>query len=203
MFNVKMLSLLVFLVSTISFGAADSQATYRLQNFFGADIFTGPTMVTGGFSDQKNPNSYGFALNVFFMPVDQVPFPSYMSIGNYNFSMVSKDSSWPMPVGEEVIFSSSFMNLMVSVYSSNNWGLYIGVGYSLISLLSERDKDKETKNVQNYGSQQYEFQARYRINDRWGINYRTKWQQINQYQSGNFSFIEMWTHLVGVSYLIF
>ncbi len=203
MFNLKLISLSVLLFSAITFAATDSvevsQSTYRLHNFFGADIYTGPTMVTGGFSDQKNPNSYGFALNVFFMPVDQVPFPSYMSIGNYNFSMVSKDSSYPMPVGQEVLFSSSFMNLMVSVYSTHNWGLYVGVGYSLISLLN----DKDTKNIQNYGSQQYELQARYKITDRFGVNYRTKWQQINQYQSGNFSFIEMWTHLVGVSYLIF
>lgn len=201
MFNLKLLSLLF--LSAVAFGATESSedipVRFRLQNFFGADLYTGPTMVTGGFSDQKNPNSYGFALNVFFLPVDQVPFPSYMSIGNYNFSMVSKDSSYPMPVGQEVLFSTTYMNLMVSVCSTHNWGLYLGVGYSLITLLNDRDG----KNIQNYGSQQYELQTRYKISDRWGLNYRTKWQQINQFKNDQFSFIEMWTHLVGVSYLIF
>lgn len=203
MFNLKSLVLGFLVFSVSALGATESSEytppTYKLQNFFSVDLYTGPTMVTGGFSDQKNPNSYGFALNVFFQTLDQVPFPSYMSIGNYNFSMVSKDSSYPMPVGQEVLFSSTYMNIMVSVYSTHNWGLYLGVGYSLITLLN----DKDTKNIQNYGSQQYELQARYKLSDRWGLNYRTKWQQINQYQSGNFSFIEMWTHLVGVSYLVF
>lgn len=203
MFKLKSFVFVFLLMISPAFAATDSsdvmESSYRLRNFFGVDVYTGPTMVTGQFSTQKNPNSYGFALNVFFQSVNQVPFPSYMSIGNYNFSMVSADSSYPFPLGQEVLFSSTFMNLMVSVYGTHNWGLYVGVGYSLISLLN----DKETKNLQNYGSQQYELQARYKLNDRWGLNYRTKWSQINQYQNGNFSFIEMWTHLVGVSYLVF
>jgi hypothetical protein len=171
----------------------------RLENFFGVDVFSGPTGVTGGFSTQKNPNSYGFALNIFFAPVTEIDFPSYMSIGNYNFSMVSQDSFYPFPLEQSVLFSSNFMNLMVSVYSTHNWGLYLGVGYGIISLLN----DKDAKFEQNYGSQQYEFQARYAINDRWGLNYRTKWQQINQFQNGTFSFIEMWSHFLGVSYIVF
>lgn len=203
MFNFKLFTLGLFLMMTSAFATTESSdvvtSSYRLKNFFSADIYTGPTMVSGQFSNQKNPNSYGFALNVFFQPIDQVPFPSYMSIGNYNFSMVSNDSSYPFPVGQEVLFSSTYMNLMVSVYSTHNWGLYLGVGYSLISLFN----DKDTKNLQNYGSQQYELQARYKLNDRWGLNYRTKWSQINQYQNGNFSFIELWTHLLGISYLVF
>ena len=189
----KLFSILMILGGTV---LADS---LRLENFLDLDIFTGPTRLTGQFSDQNNPNSAGFSLDVYFQSVKEVDFPSHMSIGNYNFSMVSKDSSWPFPVGHEILFSTNFMNLMVSVYSTHNWGLYVGVGYSIIELFD----DKDGKYVQNYGSQQYEFQTRYRLNDRWGLNYRTKWQQINQYQSGHFSFIEMWSHLVGVSYLIF
>lgn len=203
MFSLKSLLVGVFCLGALSNAATELSdsvsSTYRMRNFFGVDLYTGPTMVTGGFSEQKNPNSYGFALNIFFQPLDQVAFPSYMSIGNYNFSMVSQDFSYPFPVGQEVLFSSSYMNLMVSLYGTHNWGLYAGIGYSIISLLN----DKETKNIQNYGSQQYELQARCKLNDRWGLNYRTKWQQINQYQNGSFSFIEMWTHLVGISYIVF
>jgi hypothetical protein len=187
---------LVLLVLFVSSGFASAT---RLENFLDLDMFTGPTGVTGQFTDQKNPNSYGFSLNVYFQDTKEVAFPSHISIGNYNFSMVSKDSSYPFPVDHSVLFSTNFMNLMVSVYNTHNWGLYLGVGYSIISLL----EDKDQKNIQNYGSQQYEFQARYALSDRWGLNYRTKWQQINQYQSGTFSFIEMWSHLIGVSYLIF
>ena len=183
----------------VSSAQATDESRYRLENFLDLDVFTGPTGVTGQFSDQKNPNSYGFSLNVYFQSTNDVSFPSYIGIGNYNFSMVSKDSSYLFPLGQSVLFSTNFMNLMVSVYSTHNVGLYLGVGYSLISLLN----DEQSKYLQNYGSQQYEFQVRYRLNPRWGLNYRTKWQQINQYQNGNFSFIEMWSHLFGVSYLIF
>ena len=96
MFNLKLIVLGMFLLTTSAFAATESvSSSYRLQNFFSADVYSGPTMVSGQFSTQKNPNSYGFALNVFFQPVDQVPFPSYMSIGNYNFSMVSNDASYP------------------------------------------------------------------------------------------------------------
>lgn len=203
MFNLKIYLAGLFTMMSVAFATTEPSAvsltSYRLRNFFGVDIYTGPTMVAGQFSTQKNPNSYGYALNVFFQPLDQVPFPSYMSIGNYNFSMVSADTSYPFPVGQDVLFSSAYMNLMVSVYSTHNWGLYLGVGYSLISLAN----DKDVKNLQNYGSQQYELQVRYTLSERWGLNYRTKWSQINQYQNDAFSFIELWTHLVGVSYLVF
>lgn len=192
----KPIKVILILLLIVSNGFA---STMRLENFLDMDLFTGPTMVTGQFSDQKNPNSYGFSLNVYFQSTKEVAFPSFISIGNYNFSMVSKDSSYPFPVGNDVLFSSQFMNLMVSVYNTHNWGLYLGVGYSIISAL----EDKSGKNIQNYGSQQYEFHARNNLSERWGLNYRMKWQQINQFQNGAFSFIEMWTHLVGVSYLIF
>lgn len=194
MFKFKTLILVSLFVTSICF--ADN---HRLENFLDLDMFTGPTGISGQFSEQKNPNSYGFSLNVYFQSTKDVAFPSHISIGNYNFSMVSNDSSYPFPVGHEVLFSTNFMNLMVSVYNTHNWGLYVGVGYSIISLL----EDKAGKYIQNYGSQQYELQARYSLSERWGLNYRTKWQQINQYQNGNFSFIEMWSHLFGVSYLVF
>lgn len=194
MFNFK--NVLVSVLLLVSQGFADP---LRPSHFLDLDVYTGPTMSAGQFSDQKNPNSYGFALNIFFQPTNEVDFPSHMSIGNYNFSMVSKDFSFPFPVGHDVLFSTTFMNLMVSVYSTYNWGLYVGVGYSIISLLDDRD----AKYLQNYGSQQYEFQVRRKLSERWGVNYRTKWQQINQYQKDSFSFIEMWSHFIGVSYLVF
>lgn len=191
--------LIIFAVGAAHAQSADVVILPRLHSFFEVDVFTGPTGVSGGFSDQKNPNSYGFSLNVYFQSTKEVAFPSYISFGNYNFSMVSKDVLYPFPVGESVTFSSNFMNLMLSFYNTHNWGLYVGVGYSIISLLN----DHQVKNQQSYGSQQYEFQARYALTDRWGLNYRTKWQQINQFQSGAFSFIEMWSHFVGASYIIF
>lgn len=193
MFNVKWIFIVSFFLSSVS------QAYLRYERFVGVDVYTGPTGVTGQFTDQKNPNSYGFSLNVFMQSVQDVEFPSYMSIGNYNFSMVSHDSSFPFPLNQSVYFSTNFMNIMASVYSNHKWGLYLGVGYSIISLINE---EKE-KYVQRYGSEQYEFQARYKIDDRWGINYRTKWQQINQFHNGTFSFIEMWSHFVGLSYIVF
>ncbi|MBL7546255.1 MAG: outer membrane beta-barrel protein [Bdellovibrionaceae bacterium] len=197
MFKIRWILKCVF-IGLLCFSASAS-AGLRWERFVGVDLYTGPTLVTGQFSDQKNPNSYGFSLNVFLQSLQDVDFPSYMSIGNYNFSMVSRDPSFPFPLDQSVHFSTNFMSIMASVYSTHNWGLYVGVGYSIISLLNE---DKE-KFVQRYGSEQYEFQARYRINDRWGVNYRTQWQQINQFQSGTFSFIEMWSHFLGVSYVVF
>lgn len=186
-------------VFMLALSSSYAQAPLRLESFVDLDFFTGPTAVSGQFSNQKNPSSYGFSLNIYFDSIKEVAFPSYMSIGNYNFSMVSNDFSYPFSLDQDVFFSTNFMNLMVPVYSTYNWGLYVGVGYSVITLLN----DKEGKNQQNYGSQQYEFQVRYRLSERWGMNYRTKWQQINQYQKGTFSFIEMWSHFIGVSYLVF
>lgn len=200
MCKLKQILLGLLFISTIASASTTEVIVLpHLDSFFEVDLFTGPTGVTGGFSDQKNPNSYGFSLNVYFQSTRIDPFPSYISFGNYNFSMVSKDNFYPFPVGESVMFSSNFMNIMLSVYNTHKWGLYVGVGYSLISLLNDENK----KFQQTYGSQQYEVQLRYALNDRWGLNYRTKWQQINQYQNGNFSFIEMWSHFMGASYIVF
>lgn len=189
----------ILFISFSSFADFNFAAFPRQHHFVGLDLYSGPTAVTGGFSEQKNPNSFGFSLNVFLQSLNDVPFPSFMSIGNYNFSMVSNDASYPFPVGHEVNFSTNFFNLMVSIYSTHNLGLYAGVGYSIISLLDDEDK----KFAQRYGSEQYEVQARYFINDRWGAHYKMKWQQINQFHNGNFSFIEMWSHFFGVSYVLF
>lgn len=168
-------------------------------DFFQLDIYTGQTAVTGMFSEQKNPSTWGFSANIYFKSKKEVFHPSYISIGNYNFSMVSNDNSFPFPQNEPVNFSSSFLNLEIPFYGTDKFSLYFGVGYAIISLLNDRDK----KYAQNYGSSQYELQARYDVTDKWSLYYKTKWQQINQYQNGNFSFIEMWSHLVGLGYLVF
>lgn len=168
-------------------------------NYFELDLYTGPTGITGGFSQQKNPNSWGFSANVYLSSKTEVAHPGFITIGNYNFSMVSNDSEFLFPQNEAVQFSTSFMNIMVPVYAVNKFSLYIGIGYSVISLLSENDK----KWSQNYGSSQLEIQTRYDLTDKWCVYYKTKWQQINQYQNDKFSFIEMWSHFLGMGYMIF
>ncbi len=191
------LSLLLVLFCTVS---SFSEEKWQIPgNYFELDLYTGPTGITGGFSQQKNPNSWGFSANVYLNSKSEVVHPGFITIGNYNFSMVSNDSEFRFPQNEAVQFSTSFMNIMVPVYAVNKFSLYLGIGYSVISLLSENDK----KWSQNYGSSQLELQTRYDLTDKWCVYYKTKWQQINQYQNDKFSFIEMWSHFLGMGYMIF
>jgi hypothetical protein len=57
MFNFKLFTLGLFLMMTSAFATTESSdvvtSSYRLKNFFSADIYTGPTMVSGQFSNQK------------------------------------------------------------------------------------------------------------------------------------------------------
>jgi hypothetical protein len=173
--------------------------SHKASDFVEIDLFTGPTGLTGQFTDQKNPNSWGFSANIYFQSRQEVRHPGYLSVSNFTFSAVSKDELFPFPVGQAVEFSSSTLSLLVPVYDYDQLSLYLGIGYSLISALNDHDK----KYVQNYGSDQFQFQIRYDLSERWCLNYRTVWQQINQYQNGTFSFIEMWSHFVGLGYMIF
>lgn len=193
----KIYSLLLVLCFAVV-GLAEEKWTIP-GNYFELDLYAGPTAITGGFSKQKNPNSWGFSANVYLNSKTEVPHPGFITIGNYNFSMVSNDSEFPFPQNEAVQFSTSFMNIMVPVYAVNKFSLYLGIGYSVVSLLSENDK----KWAQNYGSSQLEVQTRYDLTDKWCVYYKTKWQQINQYQNDRFSFIEMWSHFLGMGYMIF
>lgn len=190
----------LFLVFSLFASMAFAEEKMKMPgNFFELDIYTGPTGVTGQFSEQKNPNSWGFSANVYLNSKSEVAHPGFISVGNYNFSMVSQDSEFPFPQNQAVNFSTSFMNIMVPVYGADKFSLYLGIGYALISLLNDTDK----KWVQNYGSSQYELQTRYDLSEKWCLYYKTKWQQINQYQNDKFSFIEMWSHFLGMGYMIF
>lgn len=190
----------IFLVFSLLASVAFSEEKMKMPgNFFELDVYTGPTGVTGQFSEQKNPNSWGFSANVYLNSKSEVAHPGFITIGNYNFSMVSQDSEFIFPQNQAVHFSTSFMNIMVPVYGADKFSLYLGIGYSVISLLNDTDK----KFAQNYGSSQYELQTRYDLSEKWCLYYKTKWQQINQYQNDKFSFIEMWSHFVGMGYMIF
>lgn len=197
--NRTLVKFLYGVILAVSLQSRASDNRWLLEDYIELDVHSGWTQTTGHFSEQKNPSTYGFALNVYFQSKDRVSFPSYLSVGNYNFSMVSNDSSYIFPVDRSVLFSSNFLNLMLPVYSWDNIALYVGVGYTLISLFN----DDEGKFNQTFGSMNYDFEVRYQLSSKWGIHYKTIWNQINQYQNNRYSFIEMWTHLFGVSYLIF
>ncbi|MCK6598500.1 MAG: hypothetical protein L6Q37_09075 [Bdellovibrionaceae bacterium] len=187
-------------VSSIDGGESEGFKSY-LSDFIQLDVHGGQTALAGRFTEQKLPSTAGFSINVYFGPKKIINHPSYISVGSYSFSVVSneKDSMYPFPVNNEVLFLSNYLNLLVPIYTHQNFALYFGVGYANITLLSDRD----SKWVQNYGSSQYELQTRYNLSDRWSFFYKSKWQQINQYQKGSFSFIEMWSHLLGLGYVIF
>lgn len=83
----------------------------------------------------------------------------------------------------------------VKVYNRDAFYLLLGIGFSQISLM-QFDPDYAT----TYGTFTVSALARYHLNEKWSLQYKTSWYSVNQIVNDQKTSFEVWSHLAGVAY---
>ncbi len=96
----------------------------------------------------------------------------------------------------QVVSAQSFSFVpYLKVYNKDSFYLLLGIGFSQVSLM-QFDPDYYT----TYGTFAASAMARYNLNEKWSLQYKTFWYAVNQTVNNQKTSFEVWNHFVCAGY---